>query len=177
MNPIVASLTEVFQMVFFVLWSVFLVEAYLYLHFKKYGEKWFTPAMLVGVPLAGLVYAITAVGPAIPGSIMAAIVMYAFLVELAAIPFFKLVVRGRYSLPLMMIAPGFIGLAMLIVYPLVFEFYLAFHDLKLTTLKVWAETGSIPSWASRILWTFSLSHRCPRSLSGVFCLELSAGPL
>ncbi len=144
MNPIVASLTEVFQMVFFVLWSVFLVEAYLYLHFKKYGEKWFTPAMLVGVPLAGLVYAITAVGPAIPGSIMAAIVMYAFLVELAAIPFFKLVVRGRYSLPLMMIAPGFIGLAMLIVYPLVFEFYLAFHDLKLTTLKVWAETGSIP---------------------------------
>ena len=44
----------------------------------------------------------------------------------------------------MLLSPGLIGLALLIAYPLVFEFYLAFHDLKLTTIREWTLTGNLP---------------------------------
>ena len=144
MNPLIASLTEVMQMVFFVGWGVLLFELYLYIHFNKYDEKWFFPAMLVGVPLGALVFAVSAAGPDLPGGVFGAVLAYALVFECFAAPFFKYVVRGKNSLAYMMIAPGFVGLALLIAYPLVFEFYLSFHDLKLTTLKLWSETGSLP---------------------------------
>jgi arabinogalactan oligomer/maltooligosaccharide transport system permease protein len=144
MNPLVVSLAEVVQMVCFVGWGVLLFELYLYIHFNKFDEKWYFPAVLIGVPVSALVFAITAEGADLPGGVIGAILAYAFVFELFAAPFFKYIVRGKHSLAYMMIAPGFVGLALLIAYPLVFEFYLSFHDLKLTTLKMWAETGTLP---------------------------------
>ncbi len=64
--------------------------------------------------------------------------------ELLLYAFFRYVVKSRHSLPIMLLAPGFIGLALLIAYPLAFEVYLAFHDLKLTTIMAWSRTGELP---------------------------------
>ncbi|MBI4803106.1 MAG: sugar ABC transporter permease [Elusimicrobia bacterium] len=58
--------------------------------------------------------------------------------------FFKHIVKGRFSLPYMLLAPAFTGLALLLVYPFVFQIYLSFHDLKLTTIMAWKNTGRLP---------------------------------
>ncbi|MBU2572673.1 MAG: sugar ABC transporter permease [Elusimicrobia bacterium] len=58
--------------------------------------------------------------------------------------FFKHIIKGRFSLPYMLLAPAFVGLALLLVYPFVFQIYLSFHDLKLTTIMAWKNTGHLP---------------------------------
>ncbi|OGR63161.1 MAG: hypothetical protein A2X31_13440 [Elusimicrobia bacterium GWB2_63_22] len=57
---------------------------------------------------------------------------------------FRYAVKGRHTVPYLLLAPAFIGLALLLVYPFVFEVYLSFHDLKLTTIMMWKNTGSLP---------------------------------
>ncbi|OIO05266.1 MAG: hypothetical protein AUJ51_00220 [Elusimicrobia bacterium CG1_02_56_21] len=58
--------------------------------------------------------------------------------------FFRFAVKGRHTVPFMLLAPAFVGLALLLVYPFVFEVYLSFHDLKLTTIMMWKNTGTLP---------------------------------
>lgn len=63
--------------------------------------------------------------------------------ELVLAGVFKLT-RTKHSLAYMLLAPAFAGLAILILYPLAYEVYLAFHDLKLTTVMEWRRTGHLP---------------------------------
>ncbi|MEK7656301.1 MAG: sugar ABC transporter permease [Elusimicrobiota bacterium] len=84
---------------------------------------------------------------------MSAIVQVAFflaliaasiaLLELALAGVFR-VWRTRHDLAYMLLAPAFVGLGLLILYPLAFEVYLAFHDLKLTTIMEWRRSGELP---------------------------------
>ncbi|HBL16693.1 MAG TPA: sugar ABC transporter permease [Elusimicrobia bacterium] len=100
--------------------------------------------MALGVPalaLAGIFFSTE--GRPDPGwtiSLIGGLCVAEFLVAL----FFRYYVRGKHSLPIMMLAPGLLGLILLIVYPLIFEVYLAFHDLKLTTVMAWSGTGALP---------------------------------
>ncbi|OGS16943.1 MAG: hypothetical protein A2234_09025 [Elusimicrobia bacterium RIFOXYA2_FULL_58_8] len=66
------------------------------------------------------------------------------LAEAAIAAFFCTVVKGRHTVPYLMLAPAFVGLALLLVYPFIFEVYLSFHDLKLTTIMMWKNTGTLP---------------------------------
>ncbi|MFA6584127.1 MAG: sugar ABC transporter permease [Elusimicrobiaceae bacterium] len=144
MNPVFASVIEVFQMVFFVAWSVFLMEVYMWLHFRKYKETWFIPVALASAPVLVCVLILSAVGNAVSGSLIGWAAGLAFLLEIPAAFLFQNKVKGKWALPFMLIVPGFVGLGLLIAYPLVFEFYLSVHDLKLATLKTWSETGYLP---------------------------------
>lgn len=56
---------------------------------------------------------------------------------------FKYVIRGRWMVPFLFAAPATFGVALLFLYPLVFEIYLSFHRLNLETLGDWIRTGSI----------------------------------
>lgn len=144
MNPLVASVIEVMQMVLFVAWTAALMELYLWFHFKKYEESWFVPAMLAGTPALACLLVLSAVGNAVTPHALLKIAAWAFVLEIPLVYVFKSRVRGRWMLPFMLIMPGFAGLALLIAYPLMFEIYLAFFDLKLTTLKTWSQTGTLP---------------------------------
>lgn len=141
MAQVFCSILEVTQFILLILLAVGIIEAYLYIHFKKYDKKWFLPSMVIIVPIfASYLFYLTgkkSSGELIPFAISA------FIIELGMVFFFKIFVRGRHSIPFMLLTPAMIGLAILIVYPMFFEAYLAFHDLKLTSLKTWAETGSI----------------------------------
>ena len=109
------------------------LELYLHAHFSHYDKRWFLPgAVLVVSALAGLLGRSLVLG------------VSAAAVEALVALFFMHVVRGRHSLPFMLLAPGLLGLGLLIVYPLCFEVYLAFTDLKLTTILQWSRTGSLP---------------------------------
>ncbi|MFH1724533.1 MAG: sugar ABC transporter permease [Elusimicrobiota bacterium] len=137
------AILQVLQFVVLIAAFVAVIEAYLYIHFTHYDRRWFLPAVILGVPAAGLVAAALACPDLDPGkafSLAAALAAAETVVALL----FRDVVRGRFSLPYMLLAPGLIGLLLLIAYPLAFEVYLAFHDLKLTTVMEWSRTGELP---------------------------------
>ena len=135
-------LTSLLQVLEFVAWlaaAVAVLEIYLHIHFTYFDRPWFVPATVVAAPvLAALA------GHSLAAGSLSSLASAAAAVQLVSALVFRHVVRGKHSLPIMLLAPGFIGLGLLIAYPLAFEVYLAFHDLKLTTIMAWSRTGHIP---------------------------------
>ncbi len=65
-------------------------------------------------------------------------------IELAIFGSFQLFApRSRNRLPIMMVTPAFVGLLLLIGYPIIFEAYIAFTNLNLATIGEWARGGSL----------------------------------
>jgi arabinogalactan oligomer/maltooligosaccharide transport system permease protein len=73
---------------------------------------------------------------------------YSMIVFLASFPllvaaFFRYALKGKYQSPILFAAPAVFGVFLLFIYPLTFNFYLAFTKLNLRTLSSWIETGRI----------------------------------
>ena len=136
----ISSLFQVLKFVALLSAAVAALEGYLHCHFTYYDRKGFLPVAAA----AALALALAAALPVWGLGRGVCFALAAGAVEGLAALIFAHVVRGRHSLPVMLLAPALIGLALLIAYPLVFEVYLAFHDLKLTTIMAWSRTGHIP---------------------------------
>jgi arabinogalactan oligomer/maltooligosaccharide transport system permease protein len=57
--------------------------------------------------------------------------------------FFRYALKGRFRSPITFAAPAVVGVFLLFMYPLLFEFYLAFHNLNLQSLGDWIRTGEL----------------------------------
>lgn len=57
--------------------------------------------------------------------------------------FFRYALKGRFRSPVMFAAPAVVGVFLLFMYPLLFELYLAFHNLNLHSLGDWIRTGNL----------------------------------
>lgn len=139
MSVLFGSIIEVLRFVLLIIAAVAALEAYLYLHFHKYDRPWFLPACVLGAAaIAGALTLCCLPAQALKAALLAGGA------ELLLALFFRKVVKGKYALPYMLLAPGLLGLTILIIYPLCFEVYLAFTDLKLTTIMHWSKTGELP---------------------------------
>jgi arabinogalactan oligomer/maltooligosaccharide transport system permease protein len=136
---VISSLLQVLQFVALLAAPVALLELYLHVHFTYFDRGWFIPATVAAAPVLAAVS-----GHSLAAGHLFSLALAAAAVQAAAALVFRYVIKGRHSLPIMLLAPGCIGLGLLIAYPLAFEVYLAFHDLKLTTIMVWSRTGEIP---------------------------------
>ncbi|MCX6131854.1 MAG: hypothetical protein NTX25_22695, partial [Proteobacteria bacterium] len=58
--------------------------------------------------------------------------------------YFKYQLKGRYVTPALFLAPAVLGIVLLFLYPLLYEFYLSFHDLSLKTFGLWIKEGKAP---------------------------------
>jgi len=137
---------EILKSIYEVVWFIVLIaagvaalEGYFYYHFKYQDRPWFFPVALAAFPAAALVLSGAALG-----DYQFRLWFYFLLAEALIAAAFRYVVKGRHTVPYLLLAPAFVGLALLLVYPFVFEVYLSFHDLKLTTIMMWKNTGSIP---------------------------------
>jgi len=137
---------EILRSIYEVVWFILLIglgvaalEAYFYYHFKYWDRHWFFPTALAAFPAAAIVAA-----SALTGAYELRLWAWFLLAEGIIAAAFRYLVRGRHTLPYLLLAPAFVGLALLLVYPFVFEVYLSFHDLKLTTIMQWKNTGTIP---------------------------------
>ncbi len=54
-------------------------------------------------------------------------------------------IKGRHSLAIMMLAPAFIAVSLLVLYPFLFQFELAFSNLNLYTINAW-KAGEPLKW-------------------------------
>lgn len=128
------------KVIFFVLSvlvSIVLIEFYLYSHFKFYDKKYF-----IIIPTISFIffYILTKILNIYNATTM----IYFSIWEISFSILCVYVVKGKNYIPYMLIAPAFIGLALLLIYPFIFEVYLSFTDLKLTTIMKWKETGTLP---------------------------------
>lgn len=152
---------ELLRSVYEVLWFILLIAGgiaalvgYLYVHFTYYDRGWFFPAALASFPAL----AAAACALLLPGCDGWRLWAWFMLAELAIASFFKYAVKGRHTVPYLLLAPAFTGLALLLVYPFVFEVYLSFHDLKLTTIMAWKNTGHLPFvWFDQYVKVFTTS--------------------
>jgi len=142
MSVISYSLTSIIGFVVTLAAATAVIEFYLWTHFHYYDRKWFVPISVAAVPLCYIACAAVPAFSVLPQT--AAAISSVLLTELISAVCFRYFVRGKFALSYMLIAPAFIGLGFLIIYPLVFEVYLAFHDLKLTTIMSWSQTGQLP---------------------------------
>jgi arabinogalactan oligomer/maltooligosaccharide transport system permease protein len=138
---LISALIQVVRFLVLLAAAVAALEGWLWCHFNLHDRKGFvagsTAAAVLFSAAAGWFWIEEA------GRLFS-FILAAGLTELLAALVFRHLVRGRHALPIMLLAPGFLGLAALIAYPLVFEVYLAFHDLKLTTIMAWSRSGFIP---------------------------------
>jgi len=137
---------EIFKSIYEVIWFICLIaagvaalEGYFYYHFEYWERKWFFPVALAAFPAAALV-----LSGAVLGDYTFRLWFYFLLAEAAIASVFRYFFKGRHTVPYMLLAPAFVGLALLLVYPFVFEVFLSFHDLKLTTIMMWKATGHLP---------------------------------
>ncbi|MEF3279607.1 MAG: sugar ABC transporter permease [Elusimicrobiota bacterium] len=132
-----ATTGKVLLFVLVVLVSVVIIELYLYFHFKFYNKRYYP---VISVFSLVIFLSLTKLLNIYNTNIL----IYSGLWEV----FFSYLcvkkVKGKNYLPYMLVAPAFIGLTMLLLYPFIFEVYLSFTDLKLTTIMQWKETGSLP---------------------------------
>lgn len=135
---ILNSIIQIASFVFFILIAIAIIEVYLYCHFKFYNKRFF---ILFSMSFFAL-FSFFALK--LSGLLTFKIFMVSLFCELLLVLFAKYHVKGKNYLPYMLAAPAFLGLAILLLYPFIFEVYLSFHDLKLTTIMQWKETGKIP---------------------------------
>ena len=136
---ILKSIYEVAGFIVLIALGVAALEGYFYYHFKCHDRAWFFPVALAAFPAAALVASGT-----ILGDYHFRLWFYFLAAEALIAAAFRYVVKGRHTVPYLLLAPAFVGLALLLVYPFVFEVYLSFHDLKLTTIMMWKNTGRLP---------------------------------
>ncbi|MDE2236604.1 MAG: sugar ABC transporter permease, partial [Elusimicrobia bacterium] len=132
------SLLQVLYFVALGTLSVAVLEGYLYLHFRFWDKRWLLPIGLLAAVAAGCsAAALVPLG-------RASLIVSAIATEACLCFVIQYLLRGRFTLPYLLLAPAVIGLLLLIVYPLAFEVSLAFHDLKLNTVMHWSRTGELP---------------------------------
>jgi len=152
-NIVKSSVSQVFLFLLLVLIGVALLELYLYLHFKLAQSKriYVILSFIIGVPLiSALLFLLLKVYQAksfyisrtnylVLGKLLIIVIFAELLIFLV----FRYIIKTKYQLPLMLIAPGLIGAILLIIYPFFFEVRLAFGKLNLYTVKNWLATGEL----------------------------------
>ncbi len=69
---------------------------------------------------------------------------FGLVIPIAVGLYFRFQLRGRFTTPTYFLAPAFLGMVLLFLYPLFYEFFLSFHDLSLKTFGLWVQEGHAP---------------------------------
>lgn len=146
----ISAIGEVGVFVIFVILSVVFIEFFLYLHFKLHKLK----QLIIIFLLSTIIFIIIA---KCLGIFTIKTFIYLVLIEFITC-FISYKLNGKNYIPYLLVAPAFIGLALLLLYPFAFEIYLSFTDLKLTTIFKWKDTGHIDFvWFKNYINVFKLS--------------------
>ena len=103
---ILRSLYEVVWFIVLIALGVGALEGYFYYHFKFHDRRWFFPAALAAFPLAALAVSAPLSAPSF------AHWLWFLGAEAAVAAAFRWIVRGRHTLPYLLLAPAFVGLAL-----------------------------------------------------------------
>ena len=130
------AVLEILRLLLFVAIAVAGLVAFLWANYKAWKSEYYLGgAFLLSAALGAelnLMFGFALTPAVLLGSVL-------FICALV----FRYMIRGRWMVPFLFAAPATVGVALLFLYPLVFEIYLSFHRLNLETLGDWIRTGSI----------------------------------
>lgn len=69
------------------------------------------------------------------GGVVVAIIALAVLLEFALYYIFEKTLKHKYAMPIMLLSPAVIGVSLLFIYPILYEFRLAFSNMSLENFK------------------------------------------
>lgn len=146
MSEIFFSLLQVFGFMILIASAIAIAELYLWSHFKYHNKNsiFWTSAVLFALFFLLLM--------SFGGFLSPRAFAWFILWEIFLIYVSKKVLKGKNYLPYLLAAPAFLGLAALLMYPFLFQIYLSFHDLKLTTIMQWKQTGMLPFAGLKQYW-------------------------
>lgn len=130
------ALIEVLRLFLYAILAIIAVLAFIKINYILSRANWYVPAIAIfGLVLAYILYSEFKADNTLVGCA----VLFPFLIA----AFFKYALKGRHQTAMYFAAPAVFGVGLLFIYPLAFEFYLAFHRLNLGTLAEWIRTGHI----------------------------------
>lgn len=127
---------EIVRLLLLVMAAVSAVVGYLWLNYKFWRSEYYLASKALLAALIGAEFFFVLNIPLFLTCVIAGLPLtIGFL--------FRYFIRGRWMVPFLFAAPATLGVALLFLYPLVFELYLSFHRLNLETLGDWIRTGGI----------------------------------
>ncbi len=109
---------------------------YMLLNYKIWSYKLYLPAkILLGISL-GVFFKTVGASWLTAGFATAMPILVGF--------YFKFRLKGKFVAPAFFLAPAAVGIGLLFLYPLLYEFFLSFHDLSLRTFSEWVKQGRAP---------------------------------
>jgi arabinogalactan oligomer/maltooligosaccharide transport system permease protein len=108
------------------------LELVLYWFFYKFQRSYFLPVSgLIGSGMAA------AFGYLDWAEMSATAILAGGIIGIGFGAFNKIYLKGRHRVPLMMLAPAFLAVSLLVIYPFFFEIHLAFSNLNLYSIGKW----------------------------------------
>lgn len=130
------AVVEILKLLLVVCIAVSGLVGFVWLNYRYWrSDYYFSGLMLIAGALFSELFLVLDF-PVFPSFVIAFFPLFAGLV-------FRYAIRGRWRVPFLFAAPATVGVALLFIYPLIFEFYLAFHRLNLESLGDWIRTGQI----------------------------------
>jgi len=130
------AVLEILRLILLVALAVAGLVGYLWANYKYWHSEYY-----LGVCLLISVVAAVELQLVVHAPLLTSVVLGSLPFVMAGI--FKYLIRGRWMVPFLFAAPATVGVALLFLYPLVFEVYLSFHRLNLETLGDWIREGNI----------------------------------
>ena len=135
------ALSQVCYLVIFVFLFIVAVEFVLWWMLYRYK----TPSFFAALLLAGGIFSYILLPKGATDTMMMNYLLGGIVGALGIGAVFKYVVKGAYKIAMMMLAPAFIVICAVVIYPFFFELRLSFADLNLYTINGWL-SGTPLSW-------------------------------
>lgn len=149
-SSLITNVGNLFKFVGVALGLIGIIELFLYIHFKFGKDLKKSLYFILGLPLlAGLVYFLYKIINSNGKDALSLIYPTLLKVILITLPIEIIIyflirnIFNKYMLPVLLIAPGMLGMCLLIFLPFIFEIYLSFVNLNLYTMGKWIETGRL----------------------------------
>ena len=143
MDAVFGSLGQILLFIFYLLIALAVIDLYVGLHLYFHNSR---PKLIITSSISIFAFLILLVGYKLNTDVRLINLLYPFAVFLvveAALIFSSMMLKGKHIFPILLVLPAYLGLVVLIIYPVSFEVYLSFFNLNLFTLKNWLVTGKL----------------------------------
>ncbi|MEI6079486.1 MAG: hypothetical protein WCQ53_02450, partial [bacterium] len=135
MDAVFGSLGQILLFIFYLLIALAVIDLYVGLHLYFHNSR---PKLIITSSISIFAFLILLVGYKLNTDVRLINLLYPFAVFLvveAALIFSSMMLKGKHIFPILLVLPAYLGLVVLIIYPVSFEVYLSFFNLNLFTLK------------------------------------------
>jgi len=143
MEAVLGSLGQILLFVFSLITALAIIDLYVGLHLYFHNSR---PKLVITVLASSLLFLIFIIGYKYHTDVRYMQLVYPLAIFIAVesgLVLASKMLKGKYIFPILLVLPAYLGMIVLILYPICFEVYLSFFNLNLFTLKTWLLEGRL----------------------------------